>query len=136
MGKITFNLHNGEEVTMDVATDEFTYTLTTMGWKRKGWVKNREGEIVEYEYDDSRCVAMSNDLEYLKLIAEANSCDIHEGVYEYVLIEKVYHHLYPIAEKVKWYVWIPEEGGTRYDGHYESCDEPEEYKRICNHGVG
>lgn len=137
MGKVTFNLENGQEITMDVATDEFTYTLTTLGWKRKGYYKNlKTNEIVEYIYDDSRCVAMSNDLEYLKLIAEENSSDIHEGVYQYIVIEKFHHHLYPIGEQVKWYTWIPEEGGTKYDGHYEQCDKPEEYGSMCNWGMG
>ena len=126
----------------------FIYHLTTCGWTRKGYNKLSEvttGEgreemtkttYLQYTYDDSRCVAVSDNLDYLKEIALSNAGDIHEGCYKYIVIEKTYLTLYPHAEKIAWFEWIPSECGDKYKGHYQECDEPKQYKTTCNLGIG
>lgn len=122
-----------------LAKMSFSYALTTTGWSRMriaSALYEKTGEIKKMYYEDSRCVAISNDLDYLKSLAESNACDIHEGCYKYIVIEKVYHCLYPPCEKVLWYEWIPKEGGDKYEGFYQVCEEPEGCENIVGYALG
>ena len=116
-----------------------SYAITTIyTHKKKVVVRGKSGSerIKSVEWDDTRCVAISDKLEDLKEIAIDNAHDIHEGCYQNIVIEKVPHGLYPPCLKIIWYEWVPKDGGNKYEGHYKECDEPKRYSNIVNFAFG
>ena len=59
-----------------------------------------------------------------------NTCDMHECMYRYAVIEKVWPGIHPYVESRQFFKYDKE-----LDGFFE-IDEPETIKRLCNFALG
>jgi uncharacterized protein involved in copper resistance len=78
-------------------------------WRTPGWTKNR--------FDAERIVL-------------DNIGDIHEGRYQYAVIEELPEGLYPFSINEWWYYW-----NTKKD-RYVLINKPEEMKMFKNFSIG
>ncbi len=59
-----------------------------------------------------------------------NKTDMHEGCYEYALIEKIGYGISACVEKSQWFKWNKEKRG------YFEIEEPECVKHFTNFAIG
>lgn len=59
-----------------------------------------------------------------------NTCDLHEGIYQYAVIEEVGPGLYPNVSKRQFFKY-----DKNKDGYFE-ISEPNEIKHLCNFSIG
>lgn len=59
-----------------------------------------------------------------------NTCDMHEHLYMYAVVEEMYPAIHPIVENRWFYKYKPE-----FNGFFK-IDEPEEFKGYCNIALG
>ena len=59
-----------------------------------------------------------------------NRTDLHEGCYEYALIEKIGPGIIALCEERQWFKWDKEKCG------YFEIDEPECVKHLVNFAIG
>lgn len=71
---------------------------------------------------------------------QTNDGDMHEGCYDYAVIEEFNPGSLALVDKEIWLKWKSNTNldGTedQYEGVYELCDKPEWSEGICNWGLG
>lgn len=63
-------------------------------------------------------------------VLHRNATDMHEGYYDYAVIEEYEEGLCPWAENYQWFKY-----DESRDGYFE-IDEPDCVKNICNFAIG
>ncbi len=96
------------------------YTVTTCYFNHKN--------IGELQLVTERCVGFYHDLERALECVENNWGDIHEGNFNYVVIEKIGDGLYPTVEEFLWFKWN--------DGKYEQSCVPLGFECVRGYGIG
>lgn len=79
---------------------------------------------------NSRCVGWYPTQEQAHNCVVSNCCDIHEGDYEYVVIEAVGLGVYSYVRGEWWYKW------DRESEAYQSIEKPESLEHVCGFGIG
>jgi hypothetical protein len=59
-----------------------------------------------------------------------NRCDMHECLYEYIVIEYIEDGIHPVARMEDWWEWNKEEG------RWEVTLKPTEFEGIVNWSIG
>jgi len=79
----------------------------------------------------SRTVGFYYDFKTADEDVRNNGGDINEaGYYPYVVIEEIEEGLYIYPRNCYWYAW------NRVKNKYESCEEPDRFKKIAGWGIG
>lgn len=76
----------------------------------------------------SRCVGWFETEEAARMAVETNEGDIHEGCYDYVVIECSTSGVFTISRQIQWYEWSK--------GAYVPIECPERVKKVVNWGIG
>jgi hypothetical protein len=111
--------HNGlalSEYSFFWIQDEYYYTITTM-YFRKGIPKTRTVAVVKEE------------MEAIDIV-RGNYGDIHEGSYNYALIEQLQPGLYPTVLKEMWFKW----NTTKQE--YIGCVKPKLVAHMVSFSIG
>lgn len=74
------------------------------------------------------CVAYYSSLKAAKCILKNNTGDLHEGVYDYAVIEKMQEGLCPDVEEEYFFEFK--------DGKYISIEKPSKFSNFCNFALG
>lgn len=86
--------------------------------------------VMESPFGKKRTWGYFLDLAVAQHAVEHNSTDIHEGSYNYALIERAYEGIVPICQAVGWYKF------NLSKGMYEAYPAPLGTEQICNWGIG
>ena len=99
------------------------YFITTVTYDRLHWDDGYRG--------DSRCVGFYHYFSDADDAVLSNMYDIHEGDYDYVVIEEIRGEgLYPGIDSSRWYQWD-------YDhDQYQPIERPVEAKYLTNFCLG
>lgn len=57
-----------------------------------------------------------------------NRCNMHEGLYEYLIMEKMKEGIHPLAEEENWFKWK--------NNKWVSCRKPSKFSGIINWALG
>lgn len=80
------------------------------------------------EFGDKRCIGYTTNLDEAKVAVESNLEDIHDGMYDYVIIEELLPGI-KIQDTARWlYKW---EGNE-----YKKIDIPQSIEHLSNFGIG
>jgi len=92
--------------------------------------KIEPSEMYLAEFGDQRTWGYYPEYEYAAEVLHENVTDMHEGCYEYALIENIDYGICAIADERQWFKWDAEKRG------YFEIEEPECVKQICNFAIG
>ena len=87
-------------------------------------------ELGWFDYGDKRTFGYYEDYDNAKTAVEANSLDIHEGIYAFAVIERILPGTLPLAEEIAWFRWDDEKD------EFVKTDKPECTYGTCNHAFG
>lgn len=86
---------------------------------------------IQSRTDESRCVGYFSSFEEAEEAVEENYLDLHETIYDYIVIENIPEGLYRYDQDAKWYKW------NNSKERYEKIEgRPEEYSNIVGFGIG
>jgi hypothetical protein len=77
-----------------------------------------------------RVVGYAHTLEYAKEIVNKNQSDLHECLYEYIVIEKICEGVFRTVQNEYWYEW------NEKNQTWNECCKPKKYRQIINFGIG
>lgn len=89
--------------------------------------------ITTLDYDDldSRCLGYFENFNDAAEIILTNRFDIHEGNYQYAVIEDVMaDQIYPETHGEWWFEW------NNSTQKYNPIDKPEKFSHLCNFSIG
>ena len=81
-------------------------------------------------FGDSRCWGYYEHYDQAVMALRENRTDLHEGCYNYAVIEKFGPGIVPYCEMRQWFKWDKEANG------YREIDEPECVAHITNFAIG
>ena len=81
---------------------------------------------------DTRTVGFYFDNADALACIENNWGDIHEGMYNYAIIEETVEGLYPDVHMFQWFEWV----GDNEEGNYIPCCIPHGQENIRGYGIG
>lgn len=92
--------------------------------------KVEPSEVFFAEFGDQRTWGYYPEYEWAVEALHENVTDIHEGCYEYAVIEKIDYGICAICEKRQWFKWDKEKRV------YFEIEEPECVKHLTNFAIG
>lgn len=107
---------------------EVNYIYTLTGIEKMDPPNPPEKKIPSF--GDQRCFGYYCDLNSATRSAESNNGDIHEYLYDYLVIERYEEGIYPLAEEIAWYKW------DENTEAYIKIDKPELTNHLCNWALG
>jgi hypothetical protein len=84
------------------------------------------GEKIEYD----RCFGFFFNVENAKNAVENNRCDMHESLYNHIVIEEVGEGISPEVKEIQWYKW------DNKKNNYIECTKPKKIENVFNFGIG
>ena len=82
------------------------------------------------EYGDKRTWGYFPEYEWAAMALHENKIDMHEGCYNYAVIEKIGYGICATVEMSQWFKWNKEKRG------YFEIKEPECVKHLTNFAIG
>ena len=84
----------------------------------------------------ARCLGyfLSKD-EALAAVKE-NRDGLDEGIYDYLVVEKISEGIHPAAEQEIWFRWVQRVGSSMIRGYWEEIPKPPETASFGNHALG
>ena len=92
--------------------------------------KIEPNEMFYAEFGDQRTWGYYTEYEMAQSSLHENRTDMHEGCYEYALIEKIGPGICAHCEERQWFKWDKEKRG------YCEIEEPECVKHLVNFAIG
>ena len=80
--------------------------------------------------EETRCFGYYIDLADAINAVEQNKCDMHECLYNFIVIEKIGEGIHAMATDIKWYAW----NDDKYSWEY--TPKPDWSIGICNYSIG
>lgn len=77
-----------------------------------------------------RCFGWKSTLQAAKKAVKENKCDLHECLYDYIVIEAMKEGIFPRCEREWWYKW------DRDCDKFLPIEKPESLKSIVNFAIG
>ena len=89
---------------------------------------------------DSRCFGYYLNKEEAITAVQENRCDLNEGIYNYIVIEKIGKGIHSITEEETWFEWF-QTGEYLGEGHWEQIAKPQdtehsETEHFINYAIG
>ena len=78
----------------------------------------------------NRKVGYTHTLEYAKDILRDQPHNLHECLYEYIVIEKICEGIFRSVQSEYWYEW------DEVEQIWNECGKPAEFRSIVNFGIG
>ena len=88
---------------------------------------NEQGDL---DFGDTRTFGYFDILETCKQALNENCCDMHEGLYEFAVIENIGQGIHPRAKEIAWFRWDVEKWGF-FEIQKSECTEV-----YCNYALG
>ena len=79
---------------------------------------------------DMRTFGYFDNLETSKQALNENWCDMHEGLYEFAVIENIGQGIHPHAKEIAWFRWDDEKQG------FFEIEKPECTRNYSNYALG
>lgn len=92
--------------------------------------KIEPSDIYFAEFGDQRTWGYYPEYEWAVEALHENRTDMHEGCYEYAVIEKIDYGICAIADERQWFKWDKDKYG------YFEIEEPECVKHLVNFAIG
>lgn len=92
--------------------------------------KIEPSDIYFAEFGDQRTWGYYPEHEWAVNALHENWTDMHEGCYEYAVIERIDYGICAIADERQWFKWDAERHG------YFEIEEPECVKHLVNFAIG
>ena len=92
--------------------------------------KVEPNEMYYAEFRDRRTWCYYTEYQMAVNALHENRTDLHEGCYEYALIEKIGPGIIALCEERQWFKWDKEKRG------YFEIEEPECVKHLVNFAIG
>lgn len=102
------------------------YFLTSIVGKRFSKWLSSSGE----GWLDNRVFGFYNTAEKAIEAVNENRCNMHEGMYEYLVIEHIEEGIHPFAENEKWFKW------NYKDKCWKNCHRPKQFRGLINFALG
>lgn len=95
-------------------------------------------ELYSESFPDHRCFGFSPTSNMAEDWVEANSCDMHECLYDFIVIEEMSHGIHCECTQIQWYTWDHdvEEYSCLVPDKWVKIESPDWAKGICNWGLG
>lgn len=92
--------------------------------------KVEPNDVYFAEFGDQRTWGYYPEYEMAAAALHENRTDMHEGCYEYALIEEIGCGIVALCERRQWFKWDKEKRG------YFEIEEPECVKHLTNFAIG
>lgn len=83
-----------------------------------------------FDNGDQYTVGYLDNYKDCKSVLQTNKCDLHEGCYDYAVIEDISEGIYQYAKQRWFFKYDPDKNG------YFEIDEPECFKHLCGFAMG
>lgn len=84
---------------------------------------------------DTRCLGYYPTREEALLAVLENRCDLNEGIYKYIVVEKIDKGIHSITKEEIWFQWL-QTGGHLGEGNWHQITKPSETEHITNYAIG
>lgn len=85
---------------------------------------------------DSRCFGYYPDKDETLTAVKENRGDLNEGIYDYLVVEKISEGMHSIAEEETGFRWVDMVVSYWTRGYWEEISKPPETASFANHAIG
>lgn len=83
-----------------------------------------------YKWHDKRTFGFYECRDSAEIAVLKNKCNMHEGLYEFLVIEHIEEGVHPLTLSEKWYRWDYEKH------HWKECRRPKQFLGTINWALG
>lgn len=84
---------------------------------------------------DTRCFGYYPAREEALLAVQENRCDLNEGIYNNIVVEKIDKGIHSITEEEIWFEWL-QTGEYLGEGNWHQIAKPLETNHTTNYAIG
>ena len=84
----------------------------------------------------ARCLGYFSSKDEALAAVKENRDGLDEGVYDYLVVEKISEGIHPVAEEEIWFQWVKRVGSHCDRGYWEEIPKPPEVANFGNHASG
>lgn len=87
------------------------------------------------ESSNTRCFGYYPTREEALLAVLENRSNLNEGIYNYIVVEKIGIGIHSLSEEETWFRWL-QTGGYLGEGNWRQIAKPPETEHIINYAIG
>ncbi|SDI57448.1 hypothetical protein [Desulfosporosinus hippei] len=87
------------------------------------------------ESSNTRCFGYYPTREEALLAVLENRCDLNEGIYNNIVVERIDKGIHSITEEETWFQWL-QTGKYLGEGNWHQISKPPETDHITNYAIG